>query len=291
MIGRTCWVFVVACFVVLRVFSNGLHERAGDQSHRVTKAKSQHITPIGMVSGMRPPHVRLEASQQQNKAAVRVLHLDWLQEELLFQSYSSPFSSPFHTMENRSTSCSLVFSLGVKPDYCNLGGNFRGQNEVHPQEDICQEAWPVVQLCRGYRLGLKDDRWMIKHRGALMRTVCVVACLVFKDMAMRYAKGEVDDEPKKDELKGTQHRDRWHPARHGTDPAQDGTRRIRKIHNGGHSGGICFNWHTCRVCGRPSPGIPFRWCRFCPERPSWHHGRCCPGLDSMTGCTNPAATE
>ena len=138
---------------------------------------------------------------------------------------------------------------------------------------------------------MKDDRWMIKHRGALMTTVCVVACLVFKDMAMRYAKREVDDEPKKDELKGTQHRDRWHPARHGTDPAQDGTRRIRKIHNGGHSGGICFNWHTCRVCGRPSPDIPFRWCNFCPERPSWHHGRCCPGLDSMTGCTNPAATE
>ena len=303
MIGRTCWVFVVACFVVLCVFSNGLHERAKSQTNAKsqsksqepransqTNAKSQHITPIGMVSGMRPPHVRLEASQQQNKAAVRVLHLDWLQEELLFQSYSSPFSSPFHTMENRSTSCSLVFSLGVKPDYCNLGGNFRGQDEVHPQEDICQEAWPVVQLCRGYRLGLtKDDRWMIKRRGALMRAVFVVACFVVKDMAMRYAKGEVDDEPKKDELKGTQHRDRWHPARHGTDPAQDGTWRIRKNHNGGHSGEICFNWHTCEYCGRPSPGIPFARCNFCGARPSWHHGRCCPWREwpPRTGCTNP----
>ena len=134
---------------------------------------------------------------------------------------------------------------------------------------------------------MKDDRWMIKHRGALMRTVCVVACLVFKDMAMRYAKREVDDEPKKDELKGTQHRDRWHPARHGTDPAQDGTRRIRKIHNGGHSGGICFNWHTCRYCGRPDPDIPFVVCALCGARPSWHHGRCCPWRPPRTGCTNP----
>ena len=53
----------------------------------------------------------------------------------------------------------------------------------------------------------KDDLWMIKRRGALMRAVFVVACFVVKDMAMRYSKGEIDDEPKKDEPKGTQHRD------------------------------------------------------------------------------------
>ena len=141
MIGRTCWVFVVACFVVLLVFSNGLHERAGDQRHRVTTGKSPRRRPIVMVSGIRPPHLRTEAFQHQNQAAVRVLHLDWLQEELLFQSSSSPV----HAMENRST-CSRS-ECAEKTVYCHLGGNFRGQDEVHPPEDLCAEAWPGVQLC------------------------------------------------------------------------------------------------------------------------------------------------
>ena len=40
---------------------------------------------------------------------------------------------------------------------------------------------------------------------------------------------------------------------------------------------IRCNWHCCRVCGLPSPWIPYpRGCWFCDERPSWHHGRCCP---------------
>ena len=45
---------------------------------------------------------------------------------------------------------------------------------------------------------------------------------------------------------------------------------------------IELNWHRCRVCGVPSPQIPYPGCWFCPERPSWHHGRCCPGRRPAT---------
>ena len=32
---------------------------------------------------------------------------------------------------------------------------------------------------------------------------------------------------------------------------------------------------TCRVCGGFAR-VPFAVCNFCGDRPSWHHGRCCP---------------
>ena len=36
--------------------------------------------------------------------------------------------------------------------------------------------------------------------------------------------------------------------------------------------------HVCEVCQRvyPRETIPFRWCNYCWDSPSWHHGRCCP---------------
>ena len=113
---------------------------------------------------------------------------------------------------------------------------------------------------------------------------------------MRYAKREVDDEPKKDELKGTQHRDgggqppgeKWMEQRKlNTVKRRPATRY--PFESTLHSGEICFNWHTCEYCGRPSPGIPFARCNFCGARPSWHHGRCCPWRmrEWMRGCTNP----
>ena len=47
------------------------------------------------------------------------------------------------------------------------------------------------------------------------------------------------------------------PARGGSEPARGGPGR-------------------CTVCGELNRKIPFPDCRFCPERPCYHHGKCCP---------------
>ena len=39
---------------------------------------------------------------------------------------------------------------------------------------------------------------------------------------------------------------------------------------------------ACEHCGETSPGIPFKDCRFCGEKPCYHHGRCCPKRPSVT---------
>ena len=31
----------------------------------------------------------------------------------------------------------------------------------------------------------------------------------------------------------------------------------------------------CSICGRYAR-VPHPYCKFCKQRPSWHHGRCCP---------------
>ena len=35
----------------------------------------------------------------------------------------------------------------------------------------------------------------------------------------------------------------------------------------------------CSICGEFAR-VPFRYCRFCGNSPSWHHGRCCPARAS-----------
>ena len=34
-------------------------------------------------------------------------------------------------------------------------------------------------------------------------------------------------------------------------------------------------YNVCEICGEYGR-VPFRWCSFCGDSPSWHHGRCCP---------------
>ena len=128
---------------------------------------------------------------------------------------------------------------------------------------------------------------MIKRRGALMRAVFVVACFVVKDMAMRYSKGEIDDEQVEAEKRVI--RAKWMKEQRKLNTVKRRPATRSPFESTLHSGEICFNWHTCEYCGRPSPGIPFARCNFCGARPSWHHGRCCPWRDwpPRTGCTNP----
>ena len=37
-------------------------------------------------------------------------------------------------------------------------------------------------------------------------------------------------------------------------------------------------YNYCSICWRYAR-VPFRWCSFCGDSPSWHHGRCCPDFD------------
>ena len=58
-----------------------------------------------------------------------------------------------------------------------------------------------------------------------------------------------------------QHQD---PASRSSEPA------------GGGSEPACGGPGRCTVCGELNRKIPFPDCRFCPERPCYHHGKCCP---------------
>ena len=58
-----------------------------------------------------------------------------------------------------------------------------------------------------------------------------------------------------------QHQD---PASRSSEPA------------GGGSEPACGGPGRCTVCGELNRKIPFPYCRFCPERPCYHHGKCCP---------------
>ena len=104
-------------------------------------------------------------------------------------------------------------------------------------------------------------------------------------MAMRYIQGKVDDEQVEAEKRVI--RAKWMKEQRKLNTVKRRPATRYPFESTLHSGEICFNWHTCEYCGRPSPGIPFARCNFCGARPSWHHGRCCPCLDRRTGCTNP----